>query len=255
MAFDTCHAPTTGQMAVWRTSSPYGGVGIYIGGRNAACPPQTNPQLNAAWVQTVAGSGWRLLPLWVGRQAPCSAGSGAKISTNTFFASLQGIEEADDAADSAASFAIGPAVAVGPGSPIYFDMEHYPPSPSCSAAVRSFINAWVNRLHERGYQAGFYSSGSSGVTDMVATAIFGLPYSLPDDLWFAHWNDVASAYGNQYVPENLWVCHRHHQYMGGHNETWGSVTLNIDSNASDGAVAQIGFERNQTWPLLSKCRV
>jgi hypothetical protein len=260
-AFDTCRAPTTPQMATWRASSPYEGVGVYIGGRSAACPPGvSNPNFGATWVTTVAGTqGWRLLPLWVGRQAPCFAGSGAKFSTNPSAAALQGIEEAILAANAAASYGIGPASNLAVASPIYYDLEHYGRDPTCISAVRTFVSNWVARLHLLGYRAGFYSSGSSGITDMKDTVLNHYWYYVPDDLWFAHWNNVASAYDSPYVPNSLWVCHRHHQYLGGTNpngtprtESYGGVTLNIDSNASHGSAAVIGGQR--PTPPVTKCR-
>lgn len=268
MTFDKCSAPTTSQMTAW-LASPYRGVGIYLGGRNAACPPANVPHLGAGWVQTVTNQGWRLLPLWVGRQAPCSDDYPAAklISTNLFSAALQGIEEANDAAAAATTFGIASASPYTFGSPIYFDLEFYQrPNGICSAAVRTFVSWWVTRLHELGYRAGFYSSGSAGIADEVDVVVGGLSYEVPDELWFAAWNGIASAYGSQYVPDVLWYCHRHHQYLGGTNpngtprtETYGGVTLNIDSSASDGGVAQrvVGSSaRTQAWPPFStKCRL
>ncbi len=260
-SFDKCAAPTTSNMTSW-LASPYRGVGIYLGGRNAACPPSSVPHLGPAWVQTVTSQGWRLLPLWVGRQAPCStAGYPATklISTNTFAAALQGIEEANDAATVASEFGISSASPYTFGSPIYFDLEAYPREGICSAAVRTFVSYWTTRLHELGYRAGFYSSGASGIADEVDVAFGGLPYNTPDELWFAHWNLVDSAYSSPYVPDYLWHCHRHHQYQGGHNELYGGVQLNIDSSASDGGVAQrvVGSSgRTQAWPpFAQKCRI
>ena len=60
---------------------------------------------------------------------------------------------------------------------------------------------------------------------------------LPDDAWIANWNGQASVFGDQYVSDSLWADHqRVHQYKGGHKETWGGVTINIDSDYVDGAV-------------------
>ena len=44
-------------------------------------------------------------------------------------------------------------------------------------------------------------------------------------------------FGDPYVSDSLWANHqRVHQYKGGHKETWGGVTINIDSNYVDGPV-------------------
>ena len=72
-AFDTCEAPSQRQMDAWHEHSPYAAVGVYIAGENRACPRQRH--LDAAWVAAQAARGWRLLPLSVGPQAPCSEGT------------------------------------------------------------------------------------------------------------------------------------------------------------------------------------
>ena len=36
------------------------------------------------------------------------------------------------------------------------------------------------------------------------------------------------------LPDSMWANHqRVHQYIGGHNESYGGVTINIDTNAVD----------------------
>src|ERR1700744_976676 len=47
LGFDACSAPSESTLAAWGTASPYGAVGVYIGGVNRACS-QTN--LTATWV-------------------------------------------------------------------------------------------------------------------------------------------------------------------------------------------------------------
>ena len=43
-----------------------------------------------------------------------------------------------------------------------------------------------------------------------------------------------SVFGDRYVSDAIWANHqRVHQYRGGHRETWGGVTINIDSNFID----------------------
>ena len=66
-AFDTCAAPSASTMQGW-LSSPYRGIGIYIGGANRACG---DGNLSAGWANTVQAQGWKLAPLYVGLQAPC----------------------------------------------------------------------------------------------------------------------------------------------------------------------------------------
>ena len=52
------------------------------------------------------------------------------------------------------------------------------------------------------------------------------------------------------LPDGLWYNHqRLRQYTGGHNETWGTTTLNIDSNALDGFVARIPSASTTATPV------
>jgi len=65
--------------------------------------------------------------------------------------------------------------------------------------------------------------------------------SAPDDVWIADWDGDASVFGDPYVSDALWTNHqRIHQFGGGHDETYGGVTLDIDSDALDAAVVGAG---------------
>jgi hypothetical protein len=222
-AFDACSAPSLASLQAW-SASPYRGLGIYIGGANRACK-QT--QLNATWVQQTLSLGWSLLPLYVGLQAPCSSQSGlAKLSATPATAAQQGRAAADDAAGGA--FTLG----LPAGSPIWFDMEGYKlGDATCTKAVQSFVGGWNAELHARGYVPGVYGSAASTIRDVSEVGI------QPDLVWIANWNGVENVFGDQYVSDALWPNHqRIHQYKGGHQETYGGVTIDIDSNIVDSAV-------------------
>jgi hypothetical protein len=221
--FDACTAPSIGALNAW-AASPYRAVGIYLGGANRAC---RDGNLSAAWVSTTLSMGWSLLPLYVGLQAPCAKASLARISSNATTAASQGTAAAGDAIVKAQAFGLPP------GSPVYFDMEGYPvSSAACTAAVQAFVSAWVEELHAFGYVAGVYGSAASTIRDIA-----GLGTSIPDDAWIANWNGVQDVFGDKYVSDGVWTNHqRIHQYKGGHRETYGGVTINIDSNIVDGAV-------------------
>jgi hypothetical protein len=226
--FDTCETPSVNQMSAWRLASPYTSIGIYIGGVNRAC---ANTALNSTtWFNTVAGQGWRFIPIYVGLQAPCSGFAQRIDPANAFY---PGIAAADDAVSRAT------AAGLPGGVPIYLDMEYYNYTiTSCSNAVRSFVQGWVTQLHARGYRAGFYSSLAGGIADMVGAVNAG--YTPVDAIWIAAWNGTPNIYGfsPQYLPDQNWVfAQRIHQYNGGHDETWGGVTLNIDNNAVFGPLA------------------
>jgi hypothetical protein len=223
-AFDSCNAPSSSALGAW-LGSPYRALGIYIGGANRACP---SPLLTPDWAANAVATGWGLIPIYVGLQAPCASASGlAKISPS--IAASQGTAAADDAAVDAG------ALGLGGGSPIYFDMEGYAiNNAACSQSVEAFVSAWVDELHALGHLAGVYGSAASTIRDLQVLATTA---SSPDDVWIADWNGEATVFGNPYVSDTLWTNHqRLHQYRGGHRETWNGVTIDVDSSYVDGAV-------------------
>jgi hypothetical protein len=222
--FDACTTPSPAAMNAW-AASPYRAVGVYIGGVNAAC---AQPNLNPSWVSAEAAAGWHLIPTYVGLQG-AGACSGTCQSIAPSQASAQGAAAADDAVNQARALGI-PA-----GSPIYDDMEQYSRSSSASMAVLGFLSGWTSQLHADGYQSGVYSSASSGISDLVSQ--YGTGYTEPDDVWIAHWDGQATT-NDSYVPSGDWAgANRIRQYVGGHNETYGGVTINIDTDYLNGATA------------------
>jgi hypothetical protein len=227
LGFDACTAPSRRTMSSWE-DSPYRAIGVYIGGVNRGC---SQPNLTASWVAAQIAAGWSLIPTYVGLQAPTSScTSCATLSAGA--ASSQGTAAAEDAVEQARL------AGIGAGSPIYFDMESYSRTSSASSATLNFLAAWTNRLHALGYDSGVYSSSASGIADLASR--LGSSYPQPDDLWIANWNGRANT-ADPYVPANAWSEHqRIHQYRGGHDETWGGVTINIDNNYVEGATAGAG---------------
>lgn len=223
LGFDACTAPSSRAMDAWRQGSPYRAIGVYIGGLNRGC---SQPNLTAAWVREQIAKGWYLIPTYVGLQAPgSSCRSCATLSPSAAVA--QGRADAEDAIADAA------AIGIGPGNPIYFDMESYSRTSSASSATLAFLAAWTTKLHEAGYESGVYSSSASGIADLASKV--GTSYAAPDNLWIANWNGQQNT-DDPYVPAGAWNQHqRIHQYRGGHDETWGGVTINIDNNYVEGA--------------------
>jgi Domain of unknown function (DUF1906) len=221
--FDTCAAPSAATMKNW-LASPYRSIGIYIGGVNRACA-QAN--LTAAWIRAVQAEGWHYFPLYVGLQASCVAGFGdATISAAS--AAAQGTAAAADAVTQAAGLGI-PA-----GTPLIFDMEAY--RGGCGAAVTTFLSAWDSGLHAKGYAAGVYESFSN-VGDLTGAAA---RMTEPDVIHYADWDGHATT-ASSYMPASMWTNHqRIHQYQGGHNETWGGTTVNIDNDQLDAALGGTG---------------
>jgi hypothetical protein len=230
--FDACAAPSSSTMNAWK-ASPYRNVGVYIGGANRAC---AQPNLGRSWVSTVTATGWKLLPIWVGPQASCAALRTTKITADPNQSWGQGAAQASAAADTA------DALGFGWLAPIYYDMEAYPRGGSCTLSVQNFVSGWVYTLNRRGYFAGLYSSLCAGVLDVAATQ-GGANSSPLNTVWIAAWNNTPNVVGFGppcALSDALWGNHqRVHQYTGGHNESYGGVTINIDSNAVDGI----------TWPM------
>ncbi|WP_307871359.1 MULTISPECIES: glycoside hydrolase domain-containing protein [Micromonospora] len=226
--FDTCAAPSQTTMNAWRASSPYGAVGIYISGASRSC---SQPNLTASWVANQTSNGWRLIPIELGYQAPCGTRT-PKMSADPTTARSQGVSAANSAANAAQALGIGTA------STIYNDIEQYPSNASCRAAVLSFLSGWTEQLHVRGYLAGMYSSGSSGIKD-VCDAYDNPSYTRLDQIWIAWWNGVADTDAGSYCADAYYANQqRLHQYAGEVTETWGGVTMKIDRNYLDVRVTQ-----------------
>jgi Domain of unknown function (DUF1906) len=213
--FDTCSAPSAATMSHW-LRSPYRAVGIYIGGVNRGCA-QAN--LTAGWINTIQRQGWHYFAFYVGLQASCvdAFGDTPIVASD---ASEEGTAAADDAAQQARNLGIPP------GTPLIYDMEAYG---KCGSEVVAFLSAWDAELHSDGYQAGVYESFSN-IGDLVAAQ--GQMVE-PDVIHYADW-DAKATTNSSYMPAGLWTDHqRLHQYRGGHNETWGGSTLNIDNDQLD----------------------
>ena len=239
LGFDACAAPSSRAMAAW-AASPYRGIGVYIGGSNRGC---SQPNLTAKWVEEQVADGWHLIPTYVGLQAPTSACSSC-ASLSTARAAQQGVEAASDAVEDAVE------IGMGPGSPIYFDMEAYTRSTSASNAVLTFLSSWTSQLHTLGYVSGVYSSSSSGIADLGRAV--GSTYTLPDHVWTANWNGHQDTL-DPYLPSTAWANHqRIHQYRGGHDESYGLTTINIDNNYIDGATVGATLAAPELPPLTVK---
>jgi hypothetical protein len=223
--FDTCTAPSLKAMKAWRHS--YSAAAIYIGGQEMACG---YGNLSASWVRSVRDMGWKLIPIYVGLQAPCD-------SFNRKINAKHSTSEGRAAANSAIADAQG--FGIGRGAPLYFDMEAYNGgSKKCRDSVLSFLSQWTRRLHTRHYVSGVYSSASSGAEDLGnATSVDGRKVVKPDSMWFALWNNKANLDGTPYLLGSWWNPNRRiKQYKGGHNAKVGGIKLNIDSDVVQGAV-------------------
>ncbi|HEX2895589.1 MAG TPA: glycoside hydrolase domain-containing protein, partial [Marmoricola sp.] len=208
-------------------------VGIYMSGALRFCQTQAN--LTPTWVATQLATGWRLLPIHLGAQASCTTRAryqNDKISddpTTTYSAARsQGRNEANIAVTAAKNLGISPQ------STIYYDLEAFNAGiASCRDSSLWFLTAWTRQIHKLGYVSGVYSSALSGIKILDDARVTpGSPITLPDQIWIADWNGVADP-NSSYIRPDGWVGRRIHQYKGGHTETWGGTTINIDNDYLD----------------------
>lgn len=237
-AFDVCAAPSLSTMRAW-LSSPFRAIGVYISGDLRAC---SQPNLTPSWVREVSAMGWKLIPIDVGRQAPCTTFS-KRISTNGSTAREQG--------EAAARTAIRSARTLGmlPGSALYSDIENYNSRDAqCAGDVHAYLNGWTRALHNGGYLSGIYGNLASAMrtvsTAQQAANRGDAPVDplRPDMLWNAEWDSQQNLTRWAGVDAYTWAAHqRMKQYRGDHRETHGGVTLTIDSNIADAAVATVAY--------------
>ncbi|MEV5355731.1 glycoside hydrolase domain-containing protein [Streptomyces sp. NPDC052693] len=221
--FDACTAPSQAAMDAWWSGSPYRAVGVYISVSFRGC---AQPNLTPGWVTEQTGKGWRLIPIDVGRQAPCTSYS-LRMSADPATARSQGVAAAADAITAASNLGI-PA-----GSALYSDIEAYTSTASCKAAVLSYLSGWTERLHDGGYLSGFYSSAASGIRDAAEEYANGA-YTRVDHIFYAWWNGAADTDTSPYVPSTHWSGHqRIHQYAGEVTESYGGYPITIDRDYLD----------------------
>lgn len=233
--FDQCLAPTQSKMDTWMEHSPFMSVGIYISGNSRACRSQ--PNLTPAWVSTQLARGWRLLPITLGPQASCSTRYPKYRDDPTINpdpangyakAVAQGRLEANRAVNAAK------ALGIVERSTLFYDLEAFDIGNSrCKHSAIRFVHAWTQQLHRWGYLSGFYSSAGSGIKmldDLRVNNPAG--FAMPDQLWVARWDGKPGvSIDSRYLRADGWMPGRRvKQYQGGHNETWGGVTINIDRN-------------------------
>ncbi|WP_324790308.1 glycoside hydrolase domain-containing protein [Streptomyces sp. H51] len=246
LAFDACTAPPLTTLQAWSTS-PYRALGVYVSGVNRTC---AQPELTSSWVASAARLKWRLLPVHKGLQPPCGARpTDDKISTTPATARGQGTAAAKEAVTAAK------ALGMLPGSALYNDIEHYSQTDTaCRTAVLSYLSSWTKELHRVGYVSGVYMNLNLGAKQL-ADAYTSTAYARPDALWIARYDGVDSLKGWSGVADAKWAVHqRAKQFRGGHDETYGGVTLNIDTDRLDAPVATVAlpYQVTGTAPLNAR---
>jgi hypothetical protein len=235
--FDQCLTPEQAKMDRWLARSPFLAVGIYISGKSRACRSQ--PNLTPTWVATQLRKGWRLLPITLGPQASCQprfprykddVRIDPRPGNGTYGRAYRmGVAEAETTVVDAK------ALGIVPGSTLWYDMEGYDSKNThCRESALRFLSGWTVRIRQLGYVSGVYSSAGSGIRDLDNARIDrpGL-YVMPDRIWIARWDGKANT-STSYIRSDGWLPGgRVKQYRGGHDETWGGVRINIDSNFLD----------------------
>ena len=238
--FDQCLAPSQRAMDAWLYNSPFWAVGIYISGDSRACPVQ--PNLTPTWVSTQLANGWRLLPITLGPQAWCTSRDRylKQVRINPDPTSRYRKARAQGRAEAVKTVGRATELGIAPGSTLWYDLEgdFRADLRDCRESALSFLSAWTKKLHRLGYLSGFYSGAGTGIRmlDDAATLRPGT-YAMPDQIWVARWSGTPGRInepGITYLRDTSWTPHKRvHQYRGGHNETHGGVTINIDSNYLD----------------------
>ena len=240
--FDQCVTQSQDVMDRWLTSSPYWAVGVYIAGSNRHCGDDQQGNLTSQWVATQLRNGWKVLPITVGPQASCFVSRNKKVrivsdpANDYFKARQQGRAEAQDTVSRAR------ALGITRRSTLWYDLEAYDiGNTRCRESALYFLTSWTRTLHGLGYVSGVYSSASSGIR-AIDNARVNEPgrYLMPDRIWVAEWVDESSyrkpptlrapSLLSSYLSDDGWTGRRMRQYRGGHTETYGGATVNIDTN-------------------------
>jgi hypothetical protein len=236
LGFDQCEAPSQSAMSTWIKKSPFRAAGIYISGNSRACRRQSN--LTATWVRNQLGAGWHLMPITLGPQASCSSryprygrSIDPVISANP--ASTYSAARSQGRLEATRAVAAARNLGIVRGSTLFYDLEAFNTrqSSACTSSALYFLHLWTTTLHANGYASGFYSSAASGVRMLDDARVrTGNRIAMPDQVWIADWNGRADT-TSSYIRSDGWQpSGRAKQYQGGHNETWGGVSINIDRN-------------------------
>jgi hypothetical protein len=228
LGFDACSAPSAGYMRTWRRMSPYRAVGVYIGGSDVAC---AQPNLTRKWLAAEAAAGWHFMPMYVGPQA--------EFGELGAYPGHQGRAAANDAVAQAERLGFGA------GTPLYYDMEAYPPGEN-GKALR-FLSSWTSRIHALGYSSGVYSSSSAAVA-ALARQYSTHRYALPDVIFDALWNGAENTADRVLTAKEWAHHHRVHQFAGNVGQSYGGDPMNIDQD-------YLNVKLNPFHPPVSRSRV
>jgi photosystem II stability/assembly factor-like uncharacterized protein len=243
LGFDAFPTPPLSTMQAWWNSSPYYDIGIYLyGSPNKSTSQSKYP--NQAWLSSVQGYGWAVIPIWFGLQSPCVDNKKitAFFSSTPALASTQGAEMADQAV--AADQALGITSGI-----IFTDVENYTVNATCSPAVQAYVDGFVSEIHVYpGYTAGVYANSKP-----ISNDISNPNVATPDEIWIAKTPGKKDSppqvtIWNLAVDDSLWPNNqRMHQFLIDQPKvTFGGVSMKIDDDINDAGV--IGTEGTKPIP-------
>jgi hypothetical protein len=110
---------------------------------------------------------------------------------------------------------------------------------SCRSQASRKVSTAVRQLAAQGYVSGVYSSADSAVYDLQnTTTIAGHALAEPQAIWFALWDNATNLTGSPYMNSSVWPqTSRSKQYAGNQTVAVGGISLNIDADLVDSAVA------------------
>lgn len=244
--FDQCVTPSQEAMDAWLESSPYWAVGVYIAGDNRFCGDDKQVNLTPEWVSTQLAKGWRVLPITVGPQAPCYSNPAKKIRIDNNVADDFAAARVQGRLEAADTVGRAEALGIAPGSTLWNDIEAFDTTNSrCTSSTLAFLSGWTEGLHDLGYVSGVYMSAARGMNALDAARVDEPGrFTMPDQIWLAEWvtekqyrkppTPTPPSLYSAYLDDDGWMPGgRMRQYRGGHDETYGGVRINIDTNYLD----------------------
>lgn len=244
--FDQCITPSQEAMDVWLESSPYWAVGVYIAGDNRFCGDDKQVNLTPEWVSTQLANGWRVLPITVGPQAPCYSNPAKKVRIDNDLADDFAAAREQGRLEAVDTVGRAQALGIAAGSTLWNDIEAFDTTNRrCTDATLAFLSGWTEGLHELDYVSGVYMSAARGMNALDDARVEQPSrFTMPDQIWTAEWvtedryrkppTATPPTLFSTYLRDDGWLPGgRMRQYRGGHDETYGGVRINIDTNYLD----------------------
>jgi hypothetical protein len=223
--FDTASPPPTADMTAWWPTTPYSGLGIYLGGVNSG---GTNPGHN--YIANIMTTGYAVWLYWVGPQSACVTQSHlALFSNNASTAQSQGEAQADAA--------VAEATATGFGNVyIVYDLEAYNTNnATCVTAAASFINGFQFEVHNvDGRQGAVYGSSCASDLDNLVNHS-----NVPQAIFPASGDAHFATTPIECIASNHWDHNqRIHQWSGGTRTRFfagdSGPSISLDEDCADG---------------------